>query len=177
MMLGPEPRRHILADARRVSKSRPRWSNACRTVLNFDALAVVTPMVSKPSQSVSLRTKKDKRSLPLLRVVISGVASRQALLMDQLDDLQLAVEILLVEEGEGNGDMLLEVSPLGGGLSVAIAGLGNQRLKKSLLGERTESESQEFVFDARMLLEALVDAFRVDETTDGAYTVQLEKRA
>jgi hypothetical protein len=134
-------------------------------------------MVSKPSQSVSLRTKKDKRSLPLLRVVISGVASRQALLMDQLDDLQLAVEILLVEEGEGNGDMLLEVSPLGGGLSVAIAGLGNQRLKKSLLGERTESESQEFVFDARMLLEALVDAFRVDETTDGAYTVQLEKRA
>lgn len=134
-------------------------------------------MAAKPSQSVSLRTKKGKRSLPLLRVVISGVASRQALLMDQLDDLQLAVEILLVEEGEGNGDVRMEVSPLGGGLSVAIAGLANQRLKKSLLGERTELQSAEFVFDARMLLEALVDNFRVDETADGAYAVQLEKRA
>lgn len=146
-------------------------------VLNVDGLGVVTPMVAKPSQSVSLQTKKGKRSLPLLRVVISGVASRQALLMDQLDDLQLAVEILLVEEGESTGDVRMEVSPLGGGLSVAIAGLGNQRLKKSLLGQHAESESPELAFDARMLIEALVDTFRVDETPDGAFAVQLEKRA
>ena len=65
----------------------------------FGRIGVVA--LAEPSDSsdiVILRAPRGKGSLPVMRVVIGGVASRHALSVDRLDDLQLAVETLFREE-------------------------------------------------------------------------------
>jgi hypothetical protein len=78
-----------------------------------------------PSESVILRAPKSRSSIPLLRVVIGGVAARRSVRVDQLDDLQLAVETLVVEERSYEGDLVLTVAAGEDGLAVTLAGLCN----------------------------------------------------
>lgn len=134
-------------------------------------------MTGASGQCVTLRSARSKRSIPLFRVVVGGVASRVNLRMDQLDDLQLAVETLVVEEGEGAGDLQLQVSSSGSGLIVTVEGLANDRIRNSLAVADTAAASGEFCLDVGMLLAALVDSFSLDDTADGKFAVRLEKRA
>ena len=60
--------------------------------------------LAEPSDSsdiVVLRAPRGKGTLPVMRVVIGGVASRHALSVDRLDDVELAVETLFREEPPG----------------------------------------------------------------------------
>ncbi len=61
------------------------------------------------ADTVVLRAEKSRVSIPLLRLVIGGVAARCRVSVDQLDDLQLAVEILVVEERSYGGELVLEL--------------------------------------------------------------------
>jgi hypothetical protein len=130
-----------------------------------------------PSESVILRAPKSRSSIPLLRVVIGGVAARRSVRVDQLDDLQLAVETLVVEERSYEGDLVLTVAAGEDGLAVTLAGLCNSEVK-SLLQDRgaEKPRSAPPTIDVRMLLAALVDAYRVSEDDGERFAVVLEKR-
>lgn len=124
---------------------------------------------------VVLRTDKGTPSLPLLRVVIGGVASQQDLLVDQLDDVQLAVETLVAEESPDSGELVLEIAAGGSGLSLTLDGLSNQSVKQALVAPGPFRPSEDCPLDVRMLLESLVDVFKVLERAEGRFAIQLEK--
>jgi hypothetical protein len=133
--------------------------------------------VSDSPDIVVLRTARGGRLLPAMRVVIGGVASRHDLPFDQLDDTQLAVETLLAEESlEGGGELVLTVSSSGGAFMVRLDGLHNQSVKAALLATELFRPCEGCLLDVRMLLDSLVDGYRVQETTAGSFAVEMEKR-
>lgn len=132
--------------------------------------------VSDSPDIVVLRTARGGRSLPVMRVVIGGVASRRDLPFDQLDDTQLAVETLLAEESLEGGELVLTVSGSGGAFMVRLDGLHNQSVKAALLATELFRPCAGCLLDVRMLLDSLVDGYRVQETAAGSFAVEMEKR-
>jgi hypothetical protein len=133
--------------------------------------------LSEPKESVVLRTERGASALPLLRVVISSLASRQNLLMEQLDDVQLAVETLLAEEPGGEGELILEVWSGGSGLSLCLDGLHNESVRAALLAGQPFQPCEDCLLDVRLLLDSLVDEFTVIDKGQGRFAVQMDKRA
>jgi len=132
----------------------------------------------KLSDTVVLRVPSSRASIPLLRLVIGGVAARMNVGVDQLDDLQLAVETLVVEERSYVGDLVLEVTVKDRGLFLCLDGLRNQDVRDLLLDDaRTRQTSAQPVINVRTLLDSLVDAFAVIDQHDGGFAVQMEKWA
>jgi len=106
------------------------------------------------------------------RLVLAGIADRIGLTVEELDDLQLALEHLLLETGpadpevrvlfelEGDGQVRLRVGPLH-----ELAVLGSLRSKETVLTR----------LDLRRILETVVDSFAVEDGPDGGVLVDLEK--
>jgi hypothetical protein len=133
--------------------------------------------VDDSRESVVLRTERGMRALPLLRVVIGGLASRQDLLLEQVDDVQLAVESLLAEEPQGEGEIVLQVWCEDSGLSLRLDGLVNVSVKTALQATSPFEPCEDCLLDVRVLLESLVDTFAVVETPEGHFAVQMDKWA
>jgi intracellular sulfur oxidation DsrE/DsrF family protein len=123
-----------------------------------------------------LRTAGGEGALPLLRVFISGFASRHDLPVDRLDDIQLAVEALLAEEPEAEGDVILEISAVGGGLRLRLDGLRNQSVMAALAASVAFQPCEGCLLDVRVLLDSLVDGYRVLDATAGSFSVEMNKR-
>lgn len=132
--------------------------------------------MSDPTDSVVLRTEGGPRALPLLRVVVSGVASCQNVSMEQLDDLQMAMETLVAEEPEDGGELSLEVHPGARGLSLRLGGLTSRRVKAALTAAGPDIQPGYLLY-VQTLLGSLVDEFRVVEEADDRFAVQMEKWA
>jgi len=128
--------------------------------------------------AVVLRAPRGRDSLPLMRVVIGGVASRQALSVDRLDDLELAVETLCREEPHEGEDLVMTISVAGGMFAVTLGGLRSQLVRRTL----SESAALDTGADPRsdilrMLMAALVDGYRItDGATADSFCVEMEKR-
>jgi hypothetical protein len=130
------------------------------------------------SDIVILRAPRERGSLPVMRVVIGGVASRHALSVDRLDDLELALETLFREEPLEGGDLTLTVSVVGELFKVTLAGLRSQLVRQTLsagkglgLGRNGRSDI------LRMLMDSLVDEYRTEDgATAGSFSVEMEKR-
>jgi hypothetical protein len=128
-------------------------------------------------ETIVLRTERGAAALPLLRVVVRSAASRQNLTMDQIDDVQLAIETLVAEEPEVGGELVLEVWPDADGLSICLDGLVNESVKAALIAAAAFEPCEGCLLDVRVMLESLVDAFIVQEKAEGSFAVQLAKRA
>ncbi len=115
--------------------------------------------------------------MPVMRVIIGGVASRQDLPLDRLDDLQLAVETLLAEEAKEGGELGLALSTIPGGFNVRLDGLENQSVKAALMADNPFEPCEGCLLDVRLLLDSLVDGYRVVEGAGGSYAVEMERRA
>ena len=89
-------------------------------------------MACDSRESVVLRTQRGARALPLLRVVTSRLASRQNLLMEQIDDVQLALETLLAEEPEGEGELVLEIWPGERSVTLRLDGYDESPIAQSI---------------------------------------------
>jgi hypothetical protein len=113
-----------------------------------------------------------------MRVVIGGVASRHALSVDGLDDLELAVETLLREEPPQGADLILTVSVVTGTFKVSLQGLSSQLVRRTLsAAEGIEPGSDGRADVLRMLMDSLVDGYRmVDGITADSFSVEMEKR-
>ena len=113
-----------------------------------------------------------------MRVVIGGVASRHALSVDRLDDVELALETLLREEPVEGGDLVLSVSVVGETFNVTLGGLGSQLVRQTLSGTEGVELTRDGRSDVlRMLMDSLVDGYRTaDGATAGSFSVEMEKR-
>jgi hypothetical protein len=133
--------------------------------------------VSGPSDIAVLRTVRDSSALPVLRILISGYASRHNLPLDRLDDLELAVETLLAEERQGEGELVLEIGAVSGGLRLRLDGLLNQNLKNALLTTEQFQPRSGCLLDVRLLLDSLLDEYRILDADAFPFAVVMEKRA
>jgi hypothetical protein len=130
------------------------------------------------SDIVILRTPRGSGNLPVIRVVIGGVASRHALSVDRLDDLELAVETLFREEPVQGADLVLTVSVESGIFKVALHGLGSQLVRRTLAVTECIAPGSDGRVDVlRMLMDSLVDGYRmVGGITADSFSVEMEKR-
>ena len=133
--------------------------------------------VSDPSDIAILRTARGPVALPLLRILVSGFASRHDLPVDRLDDLELALEVLLADEPEGDGELVLEIAAVSGGLRVRLDGLLNKNLKDALLTNDLFHPRRGCLLDVRMLLDSLLDDYRILDAGAHPFAVEMEKRA
>ena len=117
--------------AKHTRRNKLRWTSTCEVSRSLSSATGGT-QVTNSRESVVLRAGKGPDALPLLRVVISGLASRQNLLMEQVDDVQLAVETLVAEEPGTTGEFVLQVWPEDGGLVLLLDGLTSERVRTAL---------------------------------------------
>jgi len=132
--------------------------------------------VSDRGDIVTLRIPRSSRELPVMRVVMGGMASRLDVPLDRLDDVELAVETLLAEEPVDGHELLLELAAVEGGLDVRLYGLLNRRVRAALVATDPFEPCEGCLLDVRVMLESLVDAFSVVESSGGSYGVLMEKR-
>lgn len=130
------------------------------------------------SDMVILRAPRGKGSLPIMRVVIGGVASRYALSVDRLDDVQLAVETLFREEPRDGGDLSLSVEVTDDTFKVTIGGLRSRFVRETLSATKGVGDARDGRADIlRMIMDALVDGYRSKEgAAGGSFSVEMEKR-
>lgn len=133
--------------------------------------------LSASSDIVVLRVARGGPVLSVMRVVMSGIASRHDVPLERLDDVQLAVETLLAEEPKAGCELALSVSVDSSRLSVRLEGLTNSVLKTALMATHPFQPCAGCLLDVRLLLDSLVDAYRVLEGTSGQFGVEMEKRA
>jgi hypothetical protein len=126
---------------------------------------------------VVLCVPRDRRNLPIIRVVIGGVASRSRLSVDQLDDLILAVETLFSEETLDRGDFCLAVSLAGNTFAVTLAGLESPLVYKALShAADDDADSLAAHRILRVIMDALVDEYLTMEGPAGSFAVEMRKR-
>ena len=126
---------------------------------------------------VVLRTPRGSRALPVMRVIMGGVASRHQLPFDRLDDLQLAVETLLAEEPKEGEEFVLTLSGDARGFCVRLEGLHNQMLRTTLLATEPFQPCEGCLLDVRLFLDALVDRYQVLGDAGDSFAVEFEKWA
>ncbi len=132
--------------------------------------------VSTSQDIVVLHTPRGAQALPLMRVVMGGVASRHDIPLERLDDLQLAVETLLAEETADGGELGLIVSCDAAALTIRLEGLANQALRTALVAPDAFRPSSLCRLDVRLFLDALVDGYQVVGEAGGVFAVEMEKR-
>ncbi|MCX8032841.1 MAG: hypothetical protein N3B14_05575 [Thermoleophilia bacterium] len=111
-----------------------------------------------------------------VRVLLGGVASQQSMPLDRLDDLQLAVEMLVKEDLQAHGqDLVLLIRADQDAVCVRIDGLTNERLKRALQADASALEEQASPLNVRMIVSSLVDRYDVFDSGE-FFTVEMTKR-
>ncbi len=95
--------------------------------------------------------------------------------VEELDDLQLAVETLVVEEQCYTGELELQLSARADRLMVRLDGLCNRRVEDLLSRTGSYSGPGERLINVRMLLNSLVDSYEIVPTGSDRFAVEMEK--
>ena len=104
------------------------------------------------------------------RLVLGGVADRLNLSFEDLDDLQLAVERLLVEAASQD-TVRLRIDVVDHGVRVGVGPLAERTIAEALQGP--DAEPGELTL--RRILQTVVDSFGVEEAEEGGIVVRLQK--
>ena len=103
-----------------------------------------------------------------MRVFIGGLASRHSLSVDQLDDIELAVETLFREEPASGADLTLTISVEGGTFKVTLGGLCSPLIRRALgTTGRAEAAADGRMDILRMVMDALVDSYQAKDGAAG----------
>ncbi len=108
----------------------------------------------------------------LIRLIVGGIAERAGFGFEDMDDLQLAIERLLVEAG-AEGRVALGFELAEHRIRAHVGPLGAQRLATAL---QDPDESAGALTLARILA-TVVSSFGVEAVADGKIVVRLEKLA
>jgi anti-sigma regulatory factor (Ser/Thr protein kinase) len=106
----------------------------------------------------------------VVRLIIGGIAERVDFAFEEIDDLQLAVERLLVEAGEvGSVTMSFEI--VGDGIRARVGPLSESAVAEAL----DDGQVKPGQLTLRHILRTVVDSFGVEEAEQGSIMVRLEK--
>jgi hypothetical protein len=118
---------------------------------------------------VELSTPAGRAWQPVMRLVLGGIANHLDLRFEELDDLQLALERLLVEAGPSDVvHLAFEVTP--GGVRTTVGPLRETVIAEALQGPPPAPGE----LSLRRILEAVVDSYGVEVAGDGALRVRLD---
>ncbi|HYH58522.1 MAG TPA: hypothetical protein VD790_04835 [Thermoleophilaceae bacterium] len=104
------------------------------------------------------------------RLVLGGVADRLNLSFEDLDDLQLAVERLLVEAASQD-TVHVRIDVVDQGLRVGVGPLVERTVADALQGP----DAAPGELTLRRILQTVVDSFGVEEAAEGGIVVRLQK--
>jgi hypothetical protein len=121
-------------------------------------------------ETIELTLPAGREWHPVARLVLGGVGDRQNLPFEDLDDLQLAVERLLVEAASQD-TVQLRIDVVEHGVRVGVGPLVERTIADALQGP--DSEPGELTL--RRILQTVVDSFGVEEHADGGIVVRLQK--
>lgn len=127
-----------------------------------------------PADTVIVRIPRQEVFMPLLRMVLGGIASRKDLSFDALDDLQLAVDSIMAEDNSPE-DLSMSVSISEECVSVRLEPLSDGDLRATLVLGQVPPEAKGRCIDVCLLLESLVDRYEIEQFEQGGYAVILEK--
>lgn len=127
-------------------------------------------MSTTSADRIDLVTPVGRAWEPVLRLVLGGVADRLSLGFEDLDDLQLALEQLLVEAG-GDHDVKLSFELGDGAVRAHVGPLREQPIAVALQGP----EPRPGELGLRRILETVVDSFGVEQSDGEELYVRLEK--
>ncbi|HEX8645276.1 MAG TPA: hypothetical protein VF715_00135 [Thermoleophilaceae bacterium] len=123
-----------------------------------------------PRDKIELTTPVGRAWEAVVRMVLGGIADRLDLGFDQLDDLQLAVERLLIE-GDPKDPVSLSFELTERGVRARIGPLRDTALAEALQGP--EPPPGELTLPR--ILSTVVDSYGVEEVADDHLIVRLEK--
>jgi hypothetical protein len=106
----------------------------------------------------------------VVRLIIGGIAERVDFAFEEIDDLQLAVERLLVEAGTV-GTVQLEFEVEQDGISTRVGPLSERKVAEAL----ADGEAAPGQLTLRRILQTVVDSFGVEEAEDDCIVVRLVK--
>jgi len=107
---------------------------------------------------------------PVVRLVVGGIAERADFGFESMDDLQLAVERLLVEAGS-DGQVELSFELREDGIRTRIGPLHERGLAEAL----QDPDGSPATLTLGRILSTVVDSYGVEEVTGGDIVVRLEK--
>ncbi|NLE75006.1 MAG: hypothetical protein GX604_10330 [Actinobacteria bacterium] len=115
--------------------------------------------------------------IPLLRLVLGGMAMRKNVCYDDLDDLQLAVDDLLANRRPNGGQICMTVRVEGCQLDITVEAVIDDELCKRLevASVETATEEEPAVLDTCRLLHSLMDGYEVQELSAGRYSIRMTK--
>jgi hypothetical protein len=127
-------------------------------------------------EQVVLTVPRGEFASSAVRVLVGWVASCNDVPLDQMDDMDLALETLLTGEPDEGGPLTLRVSVQHGLATLVLQGLSNQGLRTNLLTRDTFAPTSAWPLDVRLFLGALVDEYAVTDCGGGGFSVSLQKR-
>ena len=121
-------------------------------------------------ESIELTLPAGREWHAVARLVLGGVADRLNLSFEDLDDLQLAVERLLVEAASQD-TVMLRIDVVDHGIRVGVGPLAERTIADALQGP----DAAPGELTLRRILQTVVDSFGVEELDDGGIVVRLQK--
>lgn len=122
------------------------------------------------AEAIELTLPAGREWHAVARLVLGGVADRLNLPFEDLDDLQLAVERLLVEAASQE-TVRLRIDVVDHGIRVGVGPLVERTLADAL--QSTDAVPGELTL--RRILQTVVDSFGVEEAEEGGIVVRLQK--
>lgn len=132
--------------------------------------------MAKSAQPVVLTVPRGPSALSAMRLMVGWVASCNDLALDQIDDMNLALETLLAGEDQQGGPLELSISTADGVLVVSLEGLQADGLRMNLQAGESFTPSSHWPLDVRLFLGALLDDYRVVDCEAGTFGVSMRKR-
>jgi hypothetical protein len=132
--------------------------------------------VAEPFEPVILTVPRGAFALSAMRVVAGWVASCNDLALDELDDLDLALETLLAGEPAVGERLSLSIWVMDRTVQVLLEGLQSQALHANLEASDSFRPSAEWPLDIRLFLGALVDSYELVGCGAETFGISMRKR-
>ena len=122
------------------------------------------------AEAIELTLPAGREWHAVARLVLGGVADRMNLSFEDLDDLQLAVERLLIEAASQD-TVQLRIDVVDHGIRVGVGPLAERTIADALQGP----DAAPGELTLRRILQTVVDSFGVEEHAEGGIVVRLQK--
>jgi len=113
--------------------------------------------------------------LPLLRLVLGGVAARADMTFEAMDDLQLAVEHVLRGREAKEDQITMEVEMGDGRINVYLGLLSDAGLRAEILGRSRPATASMPLLHRGTVLRRLVDDCGLERETPAGFSLRLTK--